>query len=63
MNIEKFKNSNSLVKNKFKSIDTTITIKTSHEIRNIWNSWCIKNDVNARKTLENFIIEITKDKK
>lgn len=60
MNIQKFKQ-NKLVKNKYRSTDTTITIKVSRDLRNKWNLFCINNDINQRKTLENFIEEVIKD--
>lgn len=60
MNITKFKQTK-VVKNKHLSKDTTITIKTSHDIRNQWNIYCLQNNINQRKTLENFLVELIKD--
>ena len=59
IDIVRFK-TDKLVKNKPRSTDTTITIKVSSELRLQWNLYCMQNDINQRKTLENFLIELMK---
>jgi len=60
INIKQFK-TNRIVKNKKRSVDTTITIKVSSELRLKWNKYCMDHNINQRATLENFLIEIIKD--